>query len=155
MKYTTILLFILTACASSKPSAPRNAREAHIFKYTDLAVEAKLKGLDDSVTYYLNLAMSYDSINKIEWYGPPIKMNVDTVPVRRSAPSQVKLFDAIWDSGWTSYMVRSRYEDGQPQTLMEYLLHHDTLTIQPTPADSLLKRAKVILAGGKTFIEKP
>jgi hypothetical protein len=91
---------------------------------------------------------------EINWDSlPRIAMNIDTIPVRQTA--QVKLFDAIWDSGWTSYIVRSTYEDGQPQTLMEYLLHHDTLTIQPTPADSLLKRAKVIIAGGKTFIEKP
>jgi len=153
MKYIIILLLILTACAPSKPSAPRNDREAHIFKYTDLAVQAEINHKMDSVEYYLRMAMSYDSMHKIEWYGPPIQMNIDTIPVRQTA--EVKLFDAIWDSGWTSYMVRSTYEDGQPQTLMEYLLHHDTLTIQPTPADSLLKRAKVILAGGKTFIEKP
>lgn len=60
MKY--IILLFIAGCVPAKITKPANAREAHIFKYTDLAVEAELNGKKDSVDYYLNLALKYDSV---------------------------------------------------------------------------------------------
>jgi hypothetical protein len=66
MKYLLILL--LFACHSPKKAEltpPRNHKEAHIFKYTDLYINAQLAGKADSAKYYFNIAMKYDSIYKI------------------------------------------------------------------------------------------
>jgi hypothetical protein len=66
MKY--LLLVLLFACQATKKTSltkPRNHREEHVFKYTDLYINAELAGKHDSAAYYLNIAMKYDSIYKI------------------------------------------------------------------------------------------
>lgn len=66
MKYLLILL--LFACSTQKKATltpPRNDKEAHIFKYTDLYINAQLAGKADSAAYYFNIAMKYDSIYNI------------------------------------------------------------------------------------------
>jgi hypothetical protein len=63
-----LLLFALAGCNHSKKSTltpPRNDREAHVYKYTDLYMNAQLAGKADSAAYYFNIAMKYDSIYKI------------------------------------------------------------------------------------------
>lgn len=67
MKYLLILL--LFACSTVKKpglTPPANHKEAHIFKYTDLYINAQLAGKADSAAYYLNLVSKYDSIYKIK-----------------------------------------------------------------------------------------
>lgn len=45
---------------------PRTHRELHIYKYTELFVNAELAGKKDSAAYYLNIAMKYDSVYNIK-----------------------------------------------------------------------------------------